>query len=129
MIRKTSTRLFAALLLAAIGLTVNVAGVRSATPTPLLEIYDMTKFPATVIVERDGKPFGHYTLVTHGSAAIYDAGSYRFRGAVDDAATKMPLRDQEITLVVGSKRLGLFIQPEGKIYTWKFSQAASGSYI
>ena len=129
MTQATTRRIFAACLLALLGATVSVGNVRSATSGPLLEIYDMTKFPATVIVERDGKPDGHYALAPYGRAGIYGTGNYLFKGTVEDPAGKVVLPTKETTLLTGATARGLTIQASGKTIIWVFGRAASGSYI
>jgi hypothetical protein len=131
MTRQTPSRLVAALLLLIVGMTASAGGARGATPTPYLEMYNMTKYSATVIVERlpGGLAYGHYTLEPYGRAAIWGPGAFLFKGSVKDATATVTLPNKEITLVADSKTRGLIIEARGATFVWSIGPAASGAYM
>jgi len=100
---------------------------RAATPT--LEIVNMTKYPATVHVEKSGAAYGHYSIPAYGKVAIYGDGAFTFTGTVATAAGNEVLPRKDTTIVPGAATKGLIIQPSGTLIVWGFGAATSGAII
>jgi hypothetical protein len=107
---------------------ISLAGsVRAMTPT--LEIHNMTKHPAVVVVDRAGRLYGHYSIASHGKAVIYGEGPFSFTGTVYVSGGNFNLPRREATLKPNAGSRGLIIEQRGNTIDWNFGAAASGAVM
>lgn len=81
--------------------------------TPTLEIHNMTKHPAVVVVDRAGRPYGHYSIASHGNAVIYGDGLFSFTGTVYVTGGNFNLPRRDVTLKPNAGSRGLIIEQRG----------------
>jgi len=99
---------------------------RAATPT--LEIVNMTSHTATIVVDRAGLSYAHYTIAPFGKALLYGDGTFTFTGTVS-VGPGVALPRKETTLAAGAKTRGLIISSNGTIVDWAFGLPTSGAVM
>jgi hypothetical protein len=114
---------------AALGLVCTLAlGGNAGAAAPTLEIVNMTKYPATVVVDRAGAAYGHYSIPAYGKVSIYGDGFFAFTGTVATAPVST-LPRKTATLATGPSPRGLIIEHKGSIIEWTFGVATSGAIM
>jgi hypothetical protein len=114
-------------ILALLAATITLGGhARAATPT--LEIINMTGHTATIVVDRAGLAYAHYTIQPYNKAMVYGDGTFTFTGTIS-VGPGVALPRRETTLVAGAKTRGLIIEIKGGVAEWAFGLPTSGAVM
>jgi len=96
--------------------------------SPTLEIVNMTGHTATIVVDRAGSAYAHYTIQPYNKVMVYGDGTFTFTGTVS-VGPGVALPRRETTLVAGAKTRGLIIEIRGGVAEWAFGLPTSGAVM